>query len=48
MYLYIISFAEPFGWHYLSNATCVVRPRLSYAFFVVSRITIICYVIRHC
>ena len=31
-----------FGWHYLSNATCLIWPCLLYACFVVSRITIIC------
>ena len=36
-----------FGWHYLSNATCLMRPRLFYARFLVSRGTIICYIIRH-
>ena len=36
------------GWHYLSNATCLIRPRMFYmCFFVVSRITIICHMIRH-
>ena len=35
-----------FGWHYLSNATCLLRPRLFYAWFVVSRTIIICYMIR--
>ena len=34
------------GWHYLSNATCLIRPHLLYACFVVSRI-ISCYIIRH-
>ena len=29
-----------FGWHYLSNATCLLRPRLLYAFFVVSWINV--------
>ena len=39
---------EPsFGRRYLSNATCLMRPCLFYACFVVSRITIICYTIRH-
>ena len=33
-------------WHYLSNATCLIRPHLFYVFVVVSRITIICYMIR--
>ena len=27
------------GWHYLSNATCLIRPHLFYACLVVSRIT---------
>ena len=35
------------GWHYLSNATCLMRPRSFYARFVASRITIVCYIIRH-
>ena len=30
------------GWHYLSNATCLMRPRSFYALFVASRITVIC------
>ena len=33
-----------FVWRYLSNATCMIRPRLFYACFVASRITILCYV----
>ena len=36
-----------FGWHYLSNATCQIRPHLFYTLFVVSRITIICNMISH-
>ena len=36
-----------FWWHYLSNATCLIRLHLFYACFVVSRITIICYSIHH-
>ena len=32
------------GWHSLSNATCLRRPRSLYACFVASRI-IICYII---
>ena len=36
-----------FGWHYLSNATCLIRPHLFCVFFVVSRIVIICYIICH-
>ena len=35
------------GWHYLSNVTCLIRLHLFYACFVVSRITIMCYIIRH-
>ena len=34
------------GWHYLSNATCLIRPHLSYELFIVSRITVTCYIIR--
>ena len=34
------------GWHCLSNAACLMRPQL-FVFFVVSRITIICHIIRH-
>ena len=30
------------GRHYLSNATCLTRPRLFYVLFVVSRTIIIC------
>ena len=35
------------GRHYLSDATCPMQPRLSYVFFVVSRIAILRQVIRH-
>ena len=35
------------GWHYLSNATSLIRPRLFYVCFIVSRITIICLIIYH-
>ena len=35
------------GWHYLSDATCLMRPRLFYASFVASRITTSCYILRH-
>ena len=35
------------GWHYLSNATCLMRPRSSSVLFVVSRTTMTCYMIRH-
>ena len=34
------------GWHYSSNATCLMRPRLFYVLFVVSRTTITCYVLH--
>ena len=30
-----------FGWHYLSNATCLVRPHAFYMLFTVSKTTII-------
>ena len=30
----------PLGWHYLSNATCLIQPHLFHALFIVSRITI--------
>ena len=30
------------GWHYLSNVTCLIWPRLFYALFVVSMITMNC------
>ena len=36
-----------FGWHHLSNATCLMRPRLFYALLVVSRNTIMRYNIHH-
>ena len=32
------------GWHYLSNATCLIRPHLFYACFVLSRIIIHCQI----
>ena len=35
------------GWHYLSNATCLIRPHLLYALFIVSRVIISCHIIRH-
>ena len=37
-----------FGWHYLSEATCLIRPHLFYARFVVSRTIIIRYIICNC
>ena len=36
-----------FGWHYLSKATCLIRPCLCYALFVVSKSTIIRHILRH-
>ena len=36
-----------FGWRYLSSATFLIRPRLFYASFVVSRIIASCQVARH-
>ena len=38
---------EIVGWHYLSSATCLIRPHSCYVFFVVSRSTIMCYILRH-
>ena len=35
------------GWHYSSNATCLMRPRLFYVFVFVSKIDVICYIVRH-
>ena len=35
------------GWNYLSDATCLMRPHLFCACFVVSRVTMICYIIRN-
>ena len=35
------------GWSYLSNAACLIRHRLFYECFVVSRIVIICQTICH-
>ena len=31
----------------LPNATCLMRSHLFYALFIVSRVTRICYMIRH-
>ena len=39
--------AAPFGWHYLPNGTCLIQPHSCYVFLVVSRINVICYIIRH-
>ena len=35
------------GWHYLCKATCLIQPHLFYALFAVSRIIVLCYIIRH-
>ena len=35
IYIYIYMSCRAIGWHYLSNATCLIRPRLFYACFVV-------------
>ena len=40
IYTYTSVFAASFGRHYLSNATCLIRPCLFHACFKVSRITI--------
>ena len=34
------------GWHYLSSATCLIRPHLLYVLFVVSRFIITRYTVR--
>ena len=34
---------ELLGWHYLSNSTCLMRPRAFHALFAASRITILVY-----
>ena len=39
---------QRFGWHYLFNAICLIRPHMLYALFVVSRIITICDILRHC
>ena len=40
--------AAQIGWHYLSDATCLIRPHSFCMFFVVSMITIMCFMIRNC
>ena len=35
----------PFGWHYLSKATCLTRPHSCYVFSVTSRIAVTRYII---
>ena len=34
------------GWHHLSNVTCLTRPHSLHASLVVSRIVMMCYIIR--
>ena len=47
VYIYIyIWHHDNIGWHYLSNATCLMQPHLFHACRIVSRITIICYIIH--
>ena len=36
---------QSIGWHYLSNATCLIRPHFFYVLFIVPRITMICYIL---
>ena len=35
------------GWHCLSNATCLIRPHLFYAPFIVLRVTVLCRTVHH-
>ena len=35
------------GWHYLSNATCLVRPHLFCALFVATKIIMSCQMTPH-
>ena len=44
--IYLSLYIYNTGWHYLSNATCPIRPRLFHACFVESRITILCHMIQ--
>ena len=38
MYIHTYTYTAPeFGWHYLSSATCLMRPRGFYVVFVVSK-----------
>ena len=41
------SWPARFGWHYLSDATSLIRPHSFCVFLVVSTITMLCYIIRH-
>ena len=41
------AFLLTLGWHYLSNAPCLTRLHSCYVCFVVSRSTILRYIIRH-
>ena len=43
----VVSNKRTVGCHYLSNATCLTRPQLFCACFVVSRTSIICHSVRH-
>ena len=45
---FALSEAKPslLGGHYFSNATCLTWPHLCYAYFVVSRMAVNCYIIR--
>ena len=43
IYIYIYIYIHN---DYLSNTTCLMRPRLLYALSVVSRTIAICYIIR--
>ena len=42
-----MALTPPFGCHYLSKATCLMRPHLFCVFLVASRINLLCYIIRH-
>ena len=46
IYIYIYIYSPAVGRHCLSNATCLTRPRLFYASFIMSRIAIVCQLIR--
>ena len=46
VYMYCMASAV-LEWHHLSNATCLMRPDSFYASFVVSRITMIRYIMHH-
>ena len=42
-----VRFAGIFGWHYLSNATCRIRPHLFSTTLLVQYGELVCYTIRH-